>query len=398
MKKQGLLQFLAYAVTASTILFIAMSILLVITNFYSTFGTILLCLGNVALLVISAKLLHMSRKNRERRLRKVFSLAIVFALTTLFTWILLLITPTPAVLLMRMVFSANSAHITPFTNFEETSLRVEIHHDLIYPSNFSRNTFDLYLPLEREEPIPVVIWAHGGGYIAGDKEEIRYYGTYLADAGFAVVAFHYMLAPQVQFPTPLMQMEELYTHLLEIAPMYSLDMERINFAGNSAGAHLVAQFALIQSNQNYAELINFEQTIPIENIRSTILFCGPFDVLGLANDISPNWLRWFLGRAMWSYVGTRNWSDDFHYILTISNHLTADFPPSFVTDANTFSFEEQAKELILEMENAGIPVTYFFVPISDETIYHEFQFDLASEIGVSVKNLVLEHLINHNQN
>ena len=52
-------------------------------------------------------------------------------------------------------------------------------------------------------------------------------------------------------------------------------------------------------------------------------------------------------------------------IASIYKHVTKDYPPTFITDGNTASFEEQGKALASTLQNKGIPVdTLFFDKIS----------------------------------
>src|SRR5262249_5360581 len=51
---------------------------------------------------------------------------------------------------------------------------------------------DLYLPKGRSKA-PVLVAVHGGGWQVGDKQFYRYWGLFLARAGYAVFAVDYRL-------------------------------------------------------------------------------------------------------------------------------------------------------------------------------------------------------------
>ena len=57
--------------------------------------------------------------------------------------------------------------------------------DLVYPSKYPANKFDLYLPkdADKAQPLPLVVWIHGGGFIAGEKEGTENVMTCLAGGG-----------------------------------------------------------------------------------------------------------------------------------------------------------------------------------------------------------------------
>ena len=43
--------------------------------------------------------------------------------------------------------------------------------------------------------VPTIFWIHGGAFVAGDKNDVRKYATYIASHGYNVVNINYPLAP-----------------------------------------------------------------------------------------------------------------------------------------------------------------------------------------------------------
>ena len=63
-----------------------------------------------------------------------------------------------------------------------------------------RLTMDAHVP-EGVGPFPAAVLVHGGGWVAGDKQQyITYIFQPLSDAGFAWFSINYRLAPQYKFP------------------------------------------------------------------------------------------------------------------------------------------------------------------------------------------------------
>lgn len=69
---------------------------------------------------------------------------------------------------------------------------------------------------------------------------------------------NYALAPEEQYPVPIYQITEMYKHLLVRQDEYELDLNQLFLAGDSAGAHMISQFALIQTNEIYAEKVKID--------------------------------------------------------------------------------------------------------------------------------------------
>src|SRR5215467_9239759 len=73
--------------------------------------------------------------------------------------------------------------------------------DIIYRFVDGKNlTLDAHVP-NGPGPFPAVILVHGGGWVAGDKQQyITHLFQPLSDANFAWFSINYRLAPQFKFP------------------------------------------------------------------------------------------------------------------------------------------------------------------------------------------------------
>jgi alpha-L-fucosidase 2 len=101
-------------------------------------------------------------------------------------------------------------------------------------------TLDAHVP-EGAGPFPAAILVHGGGWVAGDKQQyITYIFQPLSDAGFAWFSINYRLAPQYKFPAAANDVESAVRYVRANAAKYKVDIKRIALIGESAGGHLVA--------------------------------------------------------------------------------------------------------------------------------------------------------------
>lgn len=101
-------------------------------------------------------------------------------------------------------------------------------------------TLDAHIP-DGEGPFPAAILVHGGGWVAGDKEQyITYIFQPLADAGFAWFSINYRLAPQNRFPADGDDVESAIAYVKANAATYRIDPHRLALIGESAGGHLVS--------------------------------------------------------------------------------------------------------------------------------------------------------------
>ena len=317
-----------------------------------------------------------SPPKRKRKLSLIIlsGIALFLVISTVFT----LLSPIPVSFLIRAAFNKKIA-VAP-DNFEEIKNNVKVIKNLNYSSEYKDNTADIYIPKNKSGSVPVVLWIHGGAFVGGNKEDIEIYATAFANEGIAVVCMNYRRAPEVKYPVPAIQANDAYLWIKNISDEYSFDISRFVIAGDSAGAHIAAQFTAIQSNPDYADEMGFEQTVPLNTFKAVLLFCGPFDV-GKMNEGNSSVINFFIERAAWAYFGEKDWRKHFSSGATISNHVTNKFPPAFITDGNSMSFESHGKELADTLKNKGVLVETYFIPIETETVTHEYQFIMNTSVG-----------------
>lgn len=93
--------------------------------------------------------------------------------------------------------------------------------------------------------LPVLLYAHGGGYILGNLDtHDRICRLMASKSGWAVLAVDYSLAPEKQFPVQSDQMLAALGHVAANGATMGLDTARIAVGGDSAGAHLSLCLAL----------------------------------------------------------------------------------------------------------------------------------------------------------
>ena len=131
---------------------------------------------------------------------------------------------------------------------------------------------DLYLPEKTpEQPMPVVLWIHGGGWKNGSKEEYCVL-TWLAAEGIAVASLNYRLVHEAQWPAQLEDCRAALAWLRHEGARYHLDPQKIGVAGGSAGGHMAALLGTLD-----ARLQN--------GVSAVIDFFGPSDLLTMPRNV-----------------------------------------------------------------------------------------------------------------
>src|SRR5262245_16777171 len=101
-----------------------------------------------------------------------------------------------------------------------------------------RNRLDLYLPMKTDNPLPVIIWIHGGGWRAGSKDRCPI--TALSAKGYAVASINYRFLVHADFPAQIEDCKAAVRWLRANAKTYNLDPDHIGVMGASAGGHLAS--------------------------------------------------------------------------------------------------------------------------------------------------------------
>jgi acetyl esterase/lipase len=114
------------------------------------------------------------------------------------------------------------------------------HRDLEYVrGGHERQRLDLYLPEKADRPLPVIVWVHGGAWLAGSKEGGGPALSFVR-RGYAVASINYRLSQHARFPAQIEDCKAAIRWLRANAKTYKLDPAHIGVWGASAGGHLVA--------------------------------------------------------------------------------------------------------------------------------------------------------------
>jgi acetyl esterase len=227
---------------------------------------------------------------------------------------------------------------------------------------------------------PVILFAHGGGWVMGDLDTHDGLCRHLAVAsGWAVLAVDYRLAPEHPYPAAV---DDLSSGLAWLrgngAARYELDPQRIAVAGDSSGGHLAAVVARRARDAG-------------AGVAAQILVCPaldpaadypPLDEYGLHRDE----MRFFWDA--YAPAGVDRSDPDL-------SPLTADpagLPPAVVITAELDVLRDEGERYTASLLRAGIPV----VGARYQGMTHDFprklaMFDAAhvaiAQIGVTLRRM-----------
>lgn len=224
--------------------------------------------------------------------------------------------------------------------------------------------------------LPTIVWVHGGGWVAGHRSDVANYTRILAAHGFTTVAVDYALPPQGIYPTAVEEVNAALGWLAANAARLHVDPDRLVLAGDSAGAQIAAQVANIVVNPDYARAMRIAPTIRPSQLAGLVLACGAYDMQRAGGD--GGLFARFFAAVFWAYSGRRDFKHDARLrLMSVAQHLTPAFPPTFVTAGNGDALAPQSRALARRLRGLGVPVDALLYPDDHRpSLPHEYQFNL----------------------
>ncbi|MCS5717731.1 alpha/beta hydrolase [Herbiconiux sp. CPCC 205763] len=271
--------------------------------------------------------------------------------------------------MVKAIFES-SPEVTPPPGFDAIK-------DAVTKNNISLGSdgadLDIFTPTAAGEPLPMVLWVHGGGFISSSPSTMEDYSILLANEGYVVASLDYSLAPGARYPAPIQQGNDALRYLERNADRLGGQTDNIVIGGDSAGAQIASQLSALQTNPRLAEEMSIAPALDPGSLSGVVLFCGLYDMDTVGDTGFPA-LRTYL----WSYTGYRDWQT-FPEIdeLSTTDQITAEYPPTFITVGDADPFATQGLELADRLKSQGVSTTALFWTGSGKGLQHEYQFNFS---------------------
>ncbi|SES20470.1 Acetyl esterase/lipase [Lentzea xinjiangensis] len=206
----------------------------------------------------------------------------------------------------------------------------------------------IYSPAGRRNPVPGLLYVHGGGFVLGDLDMVHAHVVRLVDElGVVVVSVDYRLAPEHPFPAPV---EDCYAALLWTAAGagdLGIDPERLGVAGESAGGGLAAAVALLARDRGGPRLCFQFLGIPELDDR--------LDTPSMREYVdTPLWNRPNAVFSWTSYLGAEPGGDVSPYAAPARATDLAGLPPAFVTTCQFDPLRDEGIQYAQRLSHAGV--------------------------------------------
>ena len=247
--------------------------------------------------------------------------------------------------------------------------------DIQYGPDPVENKLDVYRPKNAQGKIPVIVSIHGGGWVYGDKELYQFYGMNLAQRGFAVVNFTYRLAPEVKFPAPLEDTNNVIRWMYENQEEYGLDMDHVFMVGDSAGGHLCGLYSAICTNPEYA--VNYTFKVPNGFVPQAVaLNCGAYNPLSEVGVLGDEQDQDLMGDFLPEKGSAKE-----RALVNVTDHVTEKFPPVYLMTCVGDFCRPQAPLLEAALKKNGVYYEFKTYGTEENPLYHVFHLTIQEPEG-----------------
>ncbi|MGH9188264.1 MAG: alpha/beta hydrolase [Acidimicrobiales bacterium] len=205
----------------------------------------------------------------------------------------------------------------------------------------------------RAEPLPVLVWYHGGGFVIGDLDTADGGARRLANrCGALTVSVDYRLAPEHPWPVPLDDGWGALTWVAAHAGEIGGDPARLAVGGDSAGGNLATMVALRAARQGGPRLVHQLLVYPWCDLTMSLPSVGEN---GDGYLLTAAHLRWFVGH----FLADRGDPKDpaVSPIFIAVDHL-AGVAPATVVAAEFDPLRDENAVYAERLAEAGVPVEH----------------------------------------
>ena len=200
------------------------------------------------------------------------------------------------------------------------------------------NKFDLWLA-KSDNPTPLVVYIHGGGFRGGDKSSVsQYMLEQTLQSGISFASINYRLSGEAIYPAQMHDSARAIQYIRKNARQWNIDPKRLAAYGGSAGSGISQWLAF------HDDMAKPKSKDPVER-ESTRLSCAiPFNA---QDTYDPRQIKKIVPGNAYDHVALKllyglpeDWSWDEDKVdekldallkdASPINHLTKDDPPIFV--------------------------------------------------------------------
>ncbi len=282
---------------------------------------------------------------------------------------------------MLIVSSASSQEVV------DTTLK-----PVIYPKGFAAQLnlvyakvnawdgrMDLYLPPNTNQPTPILINIHGGGWNHGTKEQQGGFNTFFKE-GFAVANIEYRMTPQATAPAAIEDARCALIYLIRNAQELNIDVNKIVIMGGSSGGHLALMGGLLGTNSIFDN-----NCTGVKNIKVAAII----DKYGIADVWDWGYGKNITSKSAITWLGEKKNDSLFAASVSPITYVNKFSPPTLIIhgDADPTVPYQQSVELFKKYQSVGVKSEFITVPGG---LHGKFDKEKNSELNIAIMKFIAE--------
>ncbi|MEQ9590802.1 MAG: alpha/beta hydrolase [Parvibaculaceae bacterium] len=208
----------------------------------------------------------------------------------------------------------------------------------------------IYRP-RKGEPLPVLVYMHGGGWCLGDQESSELLCRNLAIAADTIIiSVDYRLAPEAPYPAALNDCYQVLCWVESNADTLGIKNVPLMIGGDSAGANLA--LAVASLSRDRADELSIGSMILIYPCVAPELDTRSCELYGEDHVLTRRVMRWF-----WeNYIGSTNLLNPPAYTTFDDPSLLHDLPDAIIVTAECDILRDEGEQLARNLTQAGSKV------------------------------------------
>lgn len=259
-------------------------------------------------------------------------------------------------------------------------------------ANDKKMTFYIIKPKNADQPLPIVFYIHGGGWVMGGIKTHRRLVEELAlRANVAIVFPEYELSPEAQYPQITEDLFMVLRYIAENAENFDLNAKKTALAGDSAGGNMAAVLALRFAKRDYNPEILFQMLL--------------YPVTG-ANFSTPSYEKfadgpWLTRKAMewfWNqYAPDENMRKEIYAsIINADEDVLKNMPPALIVTAENDVLRSDGEIFARKLNKAGVKTSCVRInnTIHDFMMIDDLKNSPATQTAINLAVATLNDILN----
>ncbi|MBC7997373.1 MAG: alpha/beta hydrolase [Leptolyngbya sp.] len=231
-----------------------------------------------------------------------------------------------------------------------------------------------------DQPLPVIIYIHGAGWVLGGWQTHDRLCLELANRVQAALVFvNYSLSPEAKYPVAIEESYIVAKWVAENAKLLNVDASRMAVAGDSVGGNMSIALAMMAKELNGPKFVFQCLFYPVTDANFET---GSYKQFGENHFLTTKAMKWFWNQ----YVEESKRDEPKVCPLKATKEQLTGLPPALILTAEHDVLRDEGEAFAHKLSNAGVTVRTARVlgTIHDFVMLHVLAETPAAKLGIEI--------------